>query len=380
MSDTEKSTDELAGSEQPFVQHLMELRDRLLYGVIGLAICMALLAFWPGPSGLIDLIAVPIRAHMPPDAKLIAVGVFSPFFVPIKVLAMAALLLSLPWWMYQVWAFVAPGLYSHEKRFAIPLIVLGSLLAYVGIAFVQFFVLDKMFGFIQQFTPASVAATPDIASYVEAILSLYLAFGLAFQVPIVVVLLVKMNMVTVEKLKEFRGYFIVVAFVIAAVVTPPDVISQLALAVPMCILYLHEGVPAAAASASELITRDASGRGHARSAQARKACQRAQGQVRAHLPRGRHAAPRDRPWATLCTPLGLHVPYLQGGWHARQSADAAPVRPRARARLDHQARARLALGPVQMPLLPCRELDGRCQGARSVTTQACTPRVLLKEL
>jgi sec-independent protein translocase protein TatC len=237
MSDSKDSTDELAGSEQPFVQHLKELRDRLLYGIVGLAICMALLAFWPGPSGLIDLIAVPIRAHMPPDAKLIAVGVFSPFFVPIKVLAMAALLLSLPWWMYQVWAFVAPGLYSHEKRFAIPLIVLGSLLAYTGIAFVQFFVLDKMFGFIQKFTPASVAATPDIASYVEAILSLYLAFGLAFQVPIVVVLLVKMNMVTVQKLREFRGYFIVVAFVIAAVVTPPDVISQLALAVPMCLLY-----------------------------------------------------------------------------------------------------------------------------------------------
>jgi sec-independent protein translocase protein TatC len=139
--------------------------------------------------------------------------------------------------MYQVWAFVAPGLYSHEKRFAVPLIILGSLLAYVGIAFVQFFVLDKMFGFIQQFTPKSVAATPDIASYVEAILSLYLAFGLAFQVPIVVVLLVKMKMVTVKQLKEFRGYFIVVAFIVAAVVTPPDVISQLALAVPMCVLY-----------------------------------------------------------------------------------------------------------------------------------------------
>lgn len=237
MSDPKHSTDELAGSEQPFVQHLMELRDRLLYGIVGLALCMGLLAIWPGPSGLIDLIAVPIKAHMPPDAKLIAVGVFSPFFVPLKVLGMAALLLSLPWWMYQIWAFVAPGLYGHEKKFAIPLIVLGSLLAYVGIAFVQFFVLDKMFGFIQQFTPASVAATPDIASYVEAILSLYLAFGLAFQVPIVVVLLVKMNMVTVAKLKEFRGYFIVIAFVIAAIVTPPDVISQLALAVPMCLLY-----------------------------------------------------------------------------------------------------------------------------------------------
>ncbi len=237
MSDKPDSADELAGTEQPFVQHLMELRDRLLYSVIGLAICMALLAFWPGPSGLIDLIAVPIRAHMPPDARLIAVGVFSPFFVPLKVLAMAAVLLSLPWWMYQLWSFIAPGLYSHEKRFAVPLIVLGSSLAYLGIAFVQFFVLDKMFGFIQKFTPASVAATPDIASYVEAILGLYLAFGLAFQVPIVVVLLVKMGMVSIQKLKDFRGYFIVIAFIIAAIVTPPDVISQLALAVPMCILY-----------------------------------------------------------------------------------------------------------------------------------------------
>jgi len=180
MLDPQKSPDELAGSEQPFVQHLMELRNRVIYGMAGLLICMLALAFWPGPSGLIDMIAVPIRAHMPPDAKLIAVDVFSPFFVPIKVLAMTALLLSLPWWMYQIWAFVAPGLYSHEKKFAIPLITLGSLLAYVGIGFVQFFVLDKMFGFIQQFTPASVAATPDIASYVEAILSLYLAFGLAF--------------------------------------------------------------------------------------------------------------------------------------------------------------------------------------------------------
>ncbi len=237
MSDPKDPTDELAGTEQPFVEHLMELRDRLIYGLAGLVVCMAVLAIWPGPASLIDLIAVPIRSHMPPDAKLIAVGVFSPFFVPLKVLAMAALLLSLPWWMYQVWAFVAPGLYSHEKRFAIPLIVAGSLLAYLGIAFVQLFVLDKMFGFIQKFTPASVAATPDIASYVEAILSLYLAFGLAFQVPIVVVLLVKMNIVPLQKLREFRGYFVVLAFVIAAVVTPPDVISQLALAVPMCLLY-----------------------------------------------------------------------------------------------------------------------------------------------
>ena len=237
MSDKPTQDNELAGSEQPFVHHLMELRDRLLYCIYGIAVAVALLAFWPGPNGLIDFIAHPIKMHMPPDAKLIAVGVFTPFFVPLKVLMMVGILAVLPWIMYQLWAFVAPGLYMHEKKFALPLIVFGSFLAYVGIAFVQFFVLDKMFAFIQGFTPDSVAATPDIASYVEAILSLYLAFGLAFQVPIVVMLLVRMGMVDIAKLKSFRGYFIVLAFVIAAVVTPPDVISQLALAIPMCILY-----------------------------------------------------------------------------------------------------------------------------------------------
>ena len=238
MPDPQNSKeDELAGTEQPFVAHLVELRDRLIYCIIGVVVAVALLAIWPGPNGLIDFIARPIRAHMPPDAKLIAVGVFSPFFVPLKVLLLVAVLAVLPWLMYQLWAFVAPGLYSHEKKFALPLIFFGSLLAYAGIAFVQFFVLDKMFAFIQGFTPESVAATPDIASYVESILSLYIAFGLAFQVPIVVMLLVRFNIVTIEKLKDFRGYFIVVAFIAAAIVTPPDVISQLALAIPMCILY-----------------------------------------------------------------------------------------------------------------------------------------------
>jgi len=232
-----KEEDELAGTEQPFVQHLVELRDRLLYCVYGLVIAGTLLAIWPGPGGLIDLIAMPIRAHMPHDAKLIAIGVFSPFFVPLKVLMMAAVLLALPWLMYQAWMFIAPGLYSHEKKFALPLIFFGSLLAYAGIAFVQLFVLDKMFSFIQRFAPAAVQATPDISSYVEAILSLYIAFGVAFQVPIVVMLLVRFEMVTIEKLRSFRGYFIVVAFVVAAVLTPPDVVSQLALAVPMCLLY-----------------------------------------------------------------------------------------------------------------------------------------------
>ncbi|QNP49723.1 twin-arginine translocase subunit TatC [Diaphorobacter aerolatus] len=229
--------DELAGTEQPFVQHLVELRDRLLYSIYGIIVALILLAIWPGPDGLIDFIATPIKHHMPPGAKLIAVGVFSPFIVPLKVLAMAAVLFALPWIMYQLWAFVAPGLYSHEKKFALPLIFFGSALAYSGIAFVQLFVLERMFGFIQNFTPASVAATPDISSYVEAILSLYIAFGLAFQVPIVVILLVRLGIVEIDKLKAFRGYFIVLAFVIAAVVTPPDVLSQISLAVPMVLLY-----------------------------------------------------------------------------------------------------------------------------------------------
>ncbi len=237
MSDSNNQQDELAGTEQPFVEHLIELRDRLLYSIYGVAVVALVLAFYPGPDGLLNFVAQPIRAHMPPDSRLIAVDVFSPFFVPLKVLMMVAVLTALPWIMYQLWAFVAPGLYSHEKRFAMPLIIFGSLLAYCGIAFVQFFVLDKMFNFIQRFTPASVAATPDVASYVEAILSLYLAFAAAFQVPIVVMLLVRFEMVSIAQLKSFRGYFIVLAFVVAAVVTPPDVLSQLALAVPMCLLY-----------------------------------------------------------------------------------------------------------------------------------------------
>lgn len=237
MADKPGGADELAGTEQPFVAHLVELRDRLLHAIYGILLAIVVLAIWPGASTLIDWLALPIKAHMPPEAKLIAVGVFSPFFVPLKVLLMAAVLVSLPWLIYQLWAFVAPGLYSQEKRFALPLIVFGSLLAYAGIAFVQFFVLDRMFLFIQRFTPESVAAMPDIASYVEAILGLYVAFGAAFQVPIIVVLLVRVGMVSVQQLKAFRSYFIVLAFVVAAVITPPDVVSQLALAIPMCLLY-----------------------------------------------------------------------------------------------------------------------------------------------
>lgn len=237
MAYSSSPDNELAGTEQPFVHHLIELRNRLIYCIVGVFLAIVGLAIWPGPSALIDVIAMPIRAHMPPDAKLIAIGVLSPFLVPLKVMMMTGVLIALPWLIYQIWAFVAPGLYSHEKRFALPMIFLGSLLAYVGIAFVQLFVLDKMFEFIQKFSPQSVAATPDVASYVSVILSLYIAFALAFQVPIVVMLLVRFGIVPLDKLRSFRGYFIVLAFVIAAFITPPDVISQLSLAIPMCLLY-----------------------------------------------------------------------------------------------------------------------------------------------
>lgn len=224
--------DELAAAEQPFMEHLLELRMRLLRSIYGIA-----LAIYPGPARLLDFVAQPIRAHLPPHTRMIAVDVFSPFVMPLKVLLLVGVITAMPWVVYQIWAFVAPGLYRHEKRMALPLIVAGSLLAYAGIAFVQFLVLDRMFAFIQKFAPETVAATPDVASYVQTVLSLYLAFALAFQVPIVVILLVRFCIVSIEKLRSFRRFFIVIAFVIAAIVTPPDVLSQLALAIPMCLLY-----------------------------------------------------------------------------------------------------------------------------------------------
>ena len=229
------SSDYPQDSEQPFVSHLVELRDRLLRTILVVFLLFFGLAFYA--NEIYAYLAGPLLKHMPAGSQMIAIEVASPFLAPFKLTLVVSVFLAAPYILYQAWAFVAPGLYGHEKRLVLPLIFFGSLLAYTGIAFVQFFVLDKMFAFIQAVTPSSVAATPDIASYVEAILGLYLAFGVAFQVPIVVVLLARMNMVSIDKLKDFRGYFIVLSFVIAAVLTPPDVVSQLALAVPMCLLY-----------------------------------------------------------------------------------------------------------------------------------------------
>ncbi len=236
MSDTTPQ-DELAGTEQPFVQHLIELRDRLVKATLAVVVASAALAIYPGPAELYDLLAAPLVAQLPSGATLIATSVISPFLVPLKILLMTAFLMALPVVLYQMWAFVAPGLYSHEKKLVLPLVVSSTLLFMVGVAFCYFFVFGQVFKFIQSFAPKSITAAPDIEAYLGFVISMFIAFGLAFEVPIVVIVLARMNVVTIEKLKDFRSYFIVLAFIIAAIVTPPDVVSQLALAIPMCILY-----------------------------------------------------------------------------------------------------------------------------------------------
>ena len=238
MSDTPKSPeDELAGTEQPFVQHLMELRDRLVKAPLAIAIAAVALGIYPGPGPLYDILAAPLVAHLPAGATLIATSVISPFLVPLKILLMAAFLIALPVVLYQVWAFVAPGLYSHEKKLVLPLVISSTVLFLVGVAFCYYFVFGQVFQFIQSFAPKSITAAPDIEAYLSFVLTMFLAFGLAFEVPIVVVVLARMGVVSIEKLKAFRSYFVVLAFIIAAIVTPPDVVSQLALAIPMCLLY-----------------------------------------------------------------------------------------------------------------------------------------------
>jgi sec-independent protein translocase protein TatC len=234
---SEEKKDELEGTEAPFVSHLVELRDRLVKVLVAVVLAFGLLCLWPGMGTMYDLLAAPMTANLPPGTKLIATNVFSPFMVPLKITLMAGFLLALPFVLYQLWAFVAPGLYSHEKRMVAPLVVSSTLLFFTGVAFCYYVVIPALTKFIVSMTPASVSAAPDIEQYFGTVLTLFLVFGISFEVPVAVVVLARIGVVTIAQLRAWRGYFIVGAFVVAAIVTPPDVISQLALAIPMCILY-----------------------------------------------------------------------------------------------------------------------------------------------
>jgi len=222
-------------SQETFLSHLIELRDRLIRCLI-----VTFIAFIPTMyygAELYDLLARPVIASLPEGSKMIATGVITPFLIPVKIAAMAAMLSVLPFLLYQIWAFVAPGLYAHEKRLVLPLIVSSTVLFFVGMAFCYFFVFGSVFEFINKFAPKSISVAPDIEAYLNFVLGMFLAFGIAFEIPVVVVVLALTGIVKIEQLREWRGYVIVGIFVIAAVVTPPDVVSQLALAIPMCFLY-----------------------------------------------------------------------------------------------------------------------------------------------
>ena len=229
--------------ERPLVAHLLELRSRLLRGATGLL--LALLCLLPFANTLYAWLAQPLLDKLPAGGQLIATQVASPFFAPLKLAFFVAVLVAMPWLLYQAWAFVAPGLYRREKRLALPLLSSALVLFYAGCAFAFYLVLPTVFGFLTKVTPAGVAMMTDISAYLDFVLVLFLAFGLAFELPVAMVILALLGWITPAQLREGRGYAVVGIFVIAAIVTPPDVVSQLMLAIPMCLLY-EAGIIAAA--------------------------------------------------------------------------------------------------------------------------------------
>jgi sec-independent protein translocase protein TatC len=223
--------------QESFISHLVELRQRLVRAVAAILVFFVALFFWPGSGAIYDFLAAPLMNALPEGAKMIATGVITPFMVPVKVTALVAFMIALPYVLYQAWAFVAPGLYEHEKRLALPLVVASTVLFLLGVGFCYYFVFGKVFAFIHDFAPKSITPAPDIEAYFSFVITMFLAFGITFEIPIVVVVLVRMGLVTLQQLKHARPYVIVGAFIVAAVVTPPDVLSQFMLAVPMCLLY-----------------------------------------------------------------------------------------------------------------------------------------------
>jgi len=224
--------------QDTFISHLIELRERLVRAVGVVLVLFLIFSFaWPGAGAIYDFLAAPLMHALPEGAKMIATGVITPFMVPMKVSAMVAFMVALPYVLYQAWSFVAPGLYEHEKKLAVPIIVASTMLFLLGVAFCYYFVFGQVFSFIHGFAPKSITPAPDIEAYFSFVITMFLAFGVTFEIPIVVIILVRSGVVSIEKLKEARPYVIVGAFVVAAVVTPPDVLSQFMLAVPMCLLY-----------------------------------------------------------------------------------------------------------------------------------------------
>ena len=228
-------TDAADDSERPLIAHLLELRSRLLRGVVGLVV--VLLGLLPFANKLYALLAQPLLDKLPKGGQLLATQVASPFFAPMKLAFFVALVVAMPWLLYQAWAFVAPGLYRREKRLAFPLLSSALLLFYAGCAFAYFLVLPSVFGFLAKVTPDGVAMMTDITAYLDFVLVIFLAFGFCFELPVALVILVLLGWVTPKQLSEWRGYAVVAIFVVAAVITPPDVVSQLLLAIPMCLLY-----------------------------------------------------------------------------------------------------------------------------------------------
>lgn len=220
---------------ETFVSHLIELRDRLLRALIGLLI--AFVGLFPFANKIYALLAAPMLDKLPEGTHMIATAVVTPFFVPLKVAMMAAFIISLPHTLYQLWMFIAPGLYAHEKKLMLPAVLMSSCLFLCGMAFAYFLVFPVVFTFILSSAPAGVAVMTDIAEYLDFVMTLFLAFGFAFEVPVLVVLMAHFGWVTVKQLKEMRGYIIVGAFILAAIFTPPDIISQFMLAVPLWLLY-----------------------------------------------------------------------------------------------------------------------------------------------
>ncbi|MBI3144801.1 MAG: twin-arginine translocase subunit TatC [Pseudogulbenkiania sp.] len=222
-------------NEQPLLAHLVELRTRLVRAAAGLLIVFLALFHWSGD--IYHLLAKPLLDTLPSGSSMIATDVTAPFFVPVKVTMLVAFLISLPNTLYQIWAFVAPGLYAQEKRLILPLVVSSVVLFFIGMAFAYFLVFPVVFGFMSSVTPVGVSMMTDIDKYLSFVLGMFVAFGVTFEVPIVVILLTRMGIVTIEQLRAGRAYVIVGAFVVAAVVTPPDVLSQIMLALPLWLLY-----------------------------------------------------------------------------------------------------------------------------------------------